>query len=296
MDRFRFGPAGIPNSFSGPSEGAIAFVRQLGLDAMELEFVKGIWMKEERAEIFRELSRKHDVVLTAHAPYYINLNSRKREVVEKSRTMILRSAELLHMAGGFSLVFHAGFYHGEEPKKVTERMKEEIGRIAREAEDRGVDVWIRPELMGKLSQWGDLEELLEVSAELEMVEPLIDFAHLHARHRGRYNSAEEWREVLSRYEEVLGSEALKRVHFHVSGINYGKKGEKNHLNLRESDLNYEELIEVFREFKLRGVVISESPSLEEDALLLKRLYESGKSGGNATRKERKGPHSLEKFL
>ena len=69
------------------------------------------------------------------------------------------------------------------------------------------------------------------------------------------------------------------MHIHISGINYGKNGEKNHVNLRESDLKFEDLLKVLKEFNVRGVVISESPNLEEDALLMKRTYEKIKGKG-----------------
>ena len=274
MDRLRFGPAGSPNSYSGPTEGAIAFVRQLGLDAMEMEFVKSIWLKPEKAEVFKELSKKYDVVLTAHAPYYINLNSRDPKKVEASIWRIIKSASVTYRAGGFSVVFHPAFYHDDKPDLVTEKMRRMFRRIEDELKERSIDIWVRPELMGRISQWGDLDELLDATAGFDLIEPAIDFAHLHARHVGRYNSAEEWREVLARYESVLGGDSLKRMHLHISGINYGRKGEKNHINLKESDLKYEELLSVLKEFHVKGVAISESPNLEEDALLLKRTYYS----------------------
>ena len=60
---------------------------------------------------------------------------------------------------------------------------------------------------------------------------------------------------------------------HVSGIEYGEKGEKNHVNLRQSDMNYKDLCKAWREFKVRGVVVSESPDIEGDALLMKKEFE-----------------------
>jgi deoxyribonuclease-4 len=59
---------------------------------------------------------------------------------------------------------------------------------------------------------------------------------------------------------------------HISGIEYDKNGEKKHLTLQESDLKYIELLEALKGFKVKGLVICESPSLEEDALLLRKTY------------------------
>ncbi len=240
---------------------------------MELEFVRGVWLKPERAEIFKKRAEENDVLYTAHGPYYINLNSPEKEKIKKSIERIVDSARALHQVGGFSLVFHAAYYMKDSPSKVTERMKALLREIRGILDERGYDVWLRPELMGKKSQWGDVGELLEVASEIEGVEPAIDFAHLHARYVGGYNTVEEWRKLLEAYEDVLGPEALKRMHIHISGIEYTKKGERRHVNLRESDLNYKGLLQVLKEFDVRGVIISESPNLEEDALLMKRTYQ-----------------------
>lgn len=125
--------------------------------------------------------------------------------------------------------------------------------------------------MGKRTQFGTLEEVLELSAEIEGVMPCIDFCHLHAR-EGKENSYQEFTKILSRVEECLGKEGLSNMHMHISGVEYGKNGEKKHLNLKESDFNYPILMKTLKEFKTRGRVIIESPILEQDALMLKQLY------------------------
>lgn len=274
VDRLRFGTAGIPISTPKRSTiDGIIHVRNLGLDAMELEFVRGVNIKPELAKKIKYVAKKHDVLLTAHAPYYINLNASEKAKVEASKRRIIQSAERLHQAGGWSVVFHAGYYLKQDPAKVYNRIKDALKEIEKELMDRGIEVWIRPELTGKPTQFGDLKEIVKLSEELEMVLPTIDFAHAHARNKGKCNSAEEWREMLSFMEDRLGREALDNMHIHVSGIEYTDKGEKRHLNLQESDMNWEDLLRVLKEFRVRGVVISESPNIEGDALLMKKKYE-----------------------
>lgn len=274
IDRLRFGTAGIPLSTPKPSTlTGIEQVRKLGLDAMELEFVRGVNITPELAKKIKYVARKNDVLLTAHAPYYINLNAAEKAKVEASKKRIIQSAERLHDAGGWSVVFHAGYYLKQDPSKVYEKIKNEIKDIVRVLQDKGIDVWIRPELTGKPTQFGNLKELIKLSQDVEQVLPAIDFAHCHARTGGKYNSIEEWREMLSLIEKELGREALDNMHIHISGINYSEKGEKNHLNLQESDLKWEDLLRVLKEFRVKGVVISESPNIEGDALLMKKKYE-----------------------
>lgn len=278
IDRLRFGTAGIPISTPKPSTiNGIIQVRTLGLDAMELEFVRGVNLKSEMAKKIGRVARENDVILTAHAPYYINLNAREREKIEASKKRIIQSARRLHDAGGWSVVFHAGYYLKQDPRRVYERIRDEIKDITRTLMDEGIEIWIRPELTGKPTQFGDLRELIKLSQDVEMVLPAIDFAHAHARNRGKCNSVEEWREMLSLMEDELGEKVLKNMHIHISGIEYTAKGERKHLNLQESDMMWEDLLRVLKEFGVRGVVISESPNIEGDAILMKKTYEALKS-------------------
>ncbi|NPA47265.1 MAG: TIM barrel protein [Thermococci archaeon] len=275
IDRLRFGTAGIPLSTPKRSTiDGIAHVRNLGLDAMEIEFVRGVNMKPELAKKLKYVARKNDVVLTAHAPYYINLNASEKAKVEASKRRIIQTAERLHDAGGWSVVFHAGYYLKQDPSKVYSRIKEALKDIERELLNRGVKVWIRPELTGKPTQFGDLKEITKLSEDVEMVMPAIDFAHAHARNAGKCNTEDEWRYMLSYIEDHLGREGLDNMHIHVSGIAYTTKGERNHLNLRDSDMRWEDLLKVLKEFRVKGVLISESPNIEKDALLMKRTYEA----------------------
>lgn len=70
----------------------------------------------------------------------------------------------------------------------------------------------------------------------------IDFSHLHARTNGRYNTYDEFCVILDETAKALGDRWVKNVHFHISGIEYGLKGEKRHHVLKESDLRYEALL------------------------------------------------------
>src|SRR3989338_7586162 len=102
--------------------------------------------------------------------------------------------------------------------------------------------------------------------------PCVDFAHFHARTNGKYNSYGEFSSILEKIEKSLGKSGLQNMHIHITGIEYGEKGEKNHLTLEESDLKYEELLKALKDFKVKGVVISESPNIEWDAMLMQKTF------------------------
>ncbi|MCK4936978.1 MAG: TIM barrel protein [Methanosarcinales archaeon] len=272
MNSLRFGTAGTPiSSSSRDSISGVERIRELGLQCMEVEFVRGVRMGAETAEKVGNVAAKNDVALSVHAPYYINLNSREIDKVDASRKRILDSAHISAIFGARGVVFHPAFYHDDPSEKVFGIVKTHLLEIAAQLEDEGFNILLRPETTGKGSQFGTLIELLEMSAELEGVMPCYDFSHMHAR-EGAQNSYDEFCGILGKIEDYLGREGLDNMHIHVSGIEYGSKGEKKHLILEESDMDYRGLISAWKEYSIRGTMICESPNLEGDALLLQEVY------------------------
>ncbi len=269
-----FGTAGTPvSSKENDSLSGIMRVHELGLGCMEIEFVRGVRMGEQTARRVGELAKQLDIRLSAHAPYYINLNG-DDETLIKSKERILNSARIGYICGAKSVVIHAGFCQGKTRREVYWKIKNQLIGIMEQLKSEGVDITLRIETMGRNSQFGSLDEVLEIT-EVDGVLPCIDFSHLHAL-TGKNNSRDEFAMILSRVEDRLGKEGLDNMHIHVSGIEYSDKGEKRHLVFAESDFKYRELAQAFADFDIQGMVISESPNLEEDALAMKREYDGFK--------------------
>jgi deoxyribonuclease IV len=267
-----FGTAGIPRSAKGNNSiSGIERLRELDLDCMELEFVQGVRMGEKGAENVLEAAEKRNIALSVHAPYYINLNSPEEEKLKASQERIYQAARIGSLCGAESIVLHAAFYQKSSKQDTYKRVSKALKKITGQLRDEGIRAVLRPETMGKRTQFGTLEEVLALSTEIEGVMPCLDFSHMHAR-EGKENSYSEFMVILSKVEETLGKEGLSNMHMHISGIKYDKNGEKKHLTLKESDFNYPELLRAIKEFEIGGLVICESPSLEEDALLLRRIY------------------------
>jgi len=272
MDKLIFGTAGIPISTEPrTTENGIKQVKKLGLGAMELEFVRSINITKEKAPNIKTIAESEKIVLTCHAPYYINLNSMEKAKLEASKKRIIDSARIAKHCGAWSVCFHPGFYMKLEKEKVYEKIKGCLSEIVSKLKSEQNNIWIRPETMGKHTSFGTLNEILKLSSELDNVMPCIDFAHLHALN-GKNNTYNEFCDILGAVEKVLGKKGLQNIHAHVSGINYTEEGERNHLCLQDSDFNYKELIRALKEYKTQGVVISESPNIEQDALLMKKLF------------------------
>jgi len=270
----RIGTAGIPASAKPQTTpDGIRRLAELGLDHMEIEFVRGVRMGEKTARTVGELAEELSISLTVHAPYYINLNSADPEKIEASKKRIVQAAKVGAAAGAVSVTFHAAFYHDDDPQQVYQLVKGHMEDMLEELARSGVKIRLSPETTGGPTQFGTLEELIRLGQDLPGVYPCVDFAHLYARSLGEYNSYQHFAGVLQSIRDGLGAEALKAMHMHLSGIEYGPRGEKRHVPLEETELDYRAVLQALVDFDVAGWLTCESPILEEDALILKGLYE-----------------------
>ena len=270
--RLRFGTSGIPRSSAKPGTvHGIRRARELGLDHLEMAWVNGVRMSDESADAIREAARECDVSLTAHAPYYVNLCGAD-DVVERSHARLSECARLGTRCGAESFCFHAGFYGTLGHEEANRRVQAGLESLSRAAREAGHTIDIRTELTGKATQVGSLEEVLAWSAAVPGVLPCIDFSHRYARDLGAHNTYDEFVATLEAIGRALGRPALDRLHIHISGIQYGPKGERKHEPLLETAFAWRELLRALKDLRVGGWVVSESPCMEDDALLLQRTY------------------------
>jgi deoxyribonuclease-4 len=273
MSNLLFGTAGIPLSTWPQETGeGIRRVAALGLDCMEIEFVQGVYLDEAHAKAMAGIAKNNKVRLSVHAPYYLNFNAHEPPKLHSSQGMLHKAARIAALCGAKSIVFHPGFYLGDPPELVYRTVKTALREVLDKLDADDNPVTLRPESAGKPSQFGTIDELIMLANDLPKLSPCIDFAHWHARAGGN-NSYEEFSGLLRDLKKKLGETALQDMHIHVSGIEYGKSGEKKHLPIRSSDLRYEDLLRALKDHGAGGTVISESPNREEDALLLKESYQ-----------------------
>jgi deoxyribonuclease IV len=272
---FQFGTVGSPLAAPkkpGGSVGAIEFSKSIGLNTLELGWVQSVRVTEVTCAAIKAKADEHGFSLSVHAPYFINLNALDDEW-PKSRKRLMDAAIYGNLAGATDIIFHPGSYFGNDPKEVLKLAIPRLQGCVDELRKAGNPVTLRPETMGKSAMLGSFEDTLAMSKAIEGVEPCLDFAHLHARPGdGTMNTYEEWSALLKIYQKVLGKKALKRLHIHLSGIEYGPKGEKNHLPVAESDLKLNLLFKALTDFNCAGRILCESPIMEEDALNMKKAW------------------------
>ncbi len=272
---FKFGTVGSPSGTPkkpGGSIGAIEFSKSIGLEAMELGWVQSVRVTEATCAAIKSACGTQSVDVSVHAPYFINLNASAEEW-PKSRKRLMDAAHYGYLAGATDIVFHCGSYFGGDPGEVLKVAIPRLKGCVDELKKKGDNVTLRPETMGKSAMLGSFEDTLAMSAAMDKVQPCIDFAHLHARPGdGSMNTFEEWSRLLKTYQKELGKDALKHLHIHLSGIEYGPKGERNHLPLAEADLDLKALFRALKAYKCAGRILCESPIMEEDALKMKKTW------------------------
>lgn len=275
-EKIRFGTVGSPSSTPKPgTPAAIEHIRRLGLDHLEIAWVQSVRVSDETCAEIKAAAEKYNVTLSIHAPYYINLNSQTVDLMAKSDERLLAAARKGYLAGARDIIFHPGSYHQQPEEQVYERAKEKLLEITGILREEGVDVNLRPETMGKSAMFGNLDEVVQLSRDVPGVLPCLDWAHLHARTGdGSFNSYEEFSAALDKVKAVLGEEGLHNLHFHLSGIAYGPKGEKNHIPLNEADIRYRDLLQAFVDYGVQATAAVEAPEPFHvtDAMVFQSTY------------------------
>ena len=272
-DRPRFGPAGVSPAFKElklPVDEFPKYLRDEGLDAFEYQAVR--WgakpqMKREVAEKLGANAREHDVWLTVHGSYFINFCG-NAETIEASKNRLIACATAADWMGAHLVGFHPGFYGKRPPKEALELCVKAMNDVVESMRSLGIaKVKLGPETTGKPSQLGSLDEVLTLCKRADSTEPVIDWAHIHAREGGRMKTAGDFRVLTNEIGKRLGSDAVRNLHCHFTRVEFTEKGEKCHHILDETEYgpDFQCLATIIAELDLKPVIISESPVLDVDA-------------------------------
>lgn len=268
----RFGPAGNPGGFRGKTTEVCDYIRGRGLDAYEYQATYGVRISKQSAQRLKKNAKDNDVLVSMHAPYYINLSSPKEDVVERSIQRLIQSARAADWMDAYRIVFHPGFYTTYTPIKAMKKFHQATEDLTEQLEALNIcDYTFAPETTGKKSQLGSLEEIIEICQVHENFVPTVDFAHLHARSGGEIRGRDDYAEIFQKLENELG---LKSLHSHFTRIEFTDKGERRHHVLFEDDYGppLQPLLEEILERGWDVTLICETPFLDDDALLMQEAY------------------------
>jgi len=267
----RIGQAGIPLSCKGRTnkDGLVYTKKILDLNAIEIQFVRGLYvMEDEEAQFMKDYAKENDVEMHVHAPYYINLAGSGEELnisIEK----ILYSARIADKMGAKTVVIHPGFYGEHTEKKTSKKIIKNVKKIQGIFKKEKIKVKLGIETMGKQKVFGSLDEIIEICNNVKGVTPVVGLGHIHARTNGGLKKREDFEEVFAKLKPLR----LKHYLIHLTGVMYENGNEYYHIPIKKGDMPLAPLIEIILDKNLNVTFISESPLLEHDAVYIRLQVE-----------------------
>ena len=261
--KIRIGPAGMPISAKPGAINGLKRASELGLNALEIEFVRNTYMNNEEAKKVGEEAKKLGIELSIHGSYFVNFCSTDKKKLEESKKRILDAAERAHYMKANVVVFHPGYRGKLNDKEAYEICRDACRDMIKRMYEKGInDLNLGLESAGKKSAFGNLDENIRLSKEIKNCIPVIDFAHIYAVNGGKID-----------YKEIFEKlKFLKHIHSHFSGIQYSDKGELRHLEIKVNKPDFNELAKEILKRKLDITIINESPRLEMDCLIMKDVF------------------------
>ncbi|MHA3962404.1 MAG: TIM barrel protein [Candidatus Thorarchaeota archaeon SMTZ1-45] len=279
MNKVLFGPAGYPNEARGNVQRVFTILREAGMDALEYAAVYGLQTKDEKARLIGKLAKESGVSMSLHAAYYISLASKTSRIRESSKKRLIKALKFAPLMNVKRIVFHPGSLGGLGEIEAHTVIREGLKSVWQTAGDLGGGALLAPEVAGKLSAYGSLEQVIRLCQEVDGCIPTIDWAHLYARSQGEINDRESYLKVLNRFEDELGELFVDNMHFHISGISFTGKGEVAHRPLGEEwGPDILPLVEIVQECGYKPTFISESTNPLQGALYAKFLFEELEKG------------------
>lgn len=276
----RFGPSsndesfyadGLQNSIDAP-----AWIHNKGLNAYEYSFGRGYRMSTKTAIELGKNAKENNILLSIHAPYYINFANPDDEMAEKSYQYILTGLKILRAMGGKHLVFHAGTETKQERSVALNLIDKRLDILIKKIYEAGLDdMFICPETMGKQAQIGTWKEIIDFCAKDKILLPTFDFGHIYALSVGTFGSYDDYRQVFEYAIEKLGYNRAKNCHIHFSKIMYSQKGEVKHLNYTDEGYgpDFAPCAKAIKDLKLTPTIICESAGhMAQDSIIYQNIY------------------------
>jgi len=280
----RFGPSGNDAKFYAEgynsSLDAPKWLSDMGLNALELNFGRGIRMKAETAKAIGDAARKYNISISVHAPYYINLASDDKAAVQKSYEYIAKCIEMLDLIdasdGANRVVIHTGSQKDLTRQVAVENCRKNLKWVADKLKQNGFKNFLLCiETMGRYKAIGTFTEIFDLCDIDDCIVPTVDFGHINAIEQGELQRNPE--RMVEIVEYMLSKIGNKPFHIHFQPTTFHEKGEHKHTNLADEKwaFPFEPLARVLKEKKLEPIIICESQLImAQDALKLKKIYEN----------------------
>jgi len=274
LNQVRFGPAGYPAAAKGNLERVFQMLVDAGMNALEYAAVHGLRTGEEKARQIGKLAKQYEISMSLHAAYYINLASKDTQIRERSRQRLIKGLRFAPWMAVKRIVFHPGTHGGLSKEQAYTVIRDSLQTVWEEAGHQGGGAFLAPEIAGKLSMFGSIEQIIKLCQDVEGCIPTIDWAHVHARRQGDLETRNDYMKIIEQFERELGDLFLDNMHFHISAITFTEKGEASHQSFGgEWGPDLYPLMELVNEVGYKPTFICESPNPLQGALYAKILLE-----------------------
>lgn len=278
----RIGPSGNSDSFYATGRKHTveepAWLHTLGLNAFEYSFGRGVSLSDPTAEKIRLEAEKYDVEFSAHAPYYTNFANPDDDMIEKSIGYVAATVRAVRKMGGHRAVVHPGALGKAERAEAMARAMETFARLASYLDREGfTDYLVCIETLGKIRQFGRVEEVIELCKLHPNFYPCYDFGHINCYTGGALRGYDDYKRIIDQTGEALGAEKTSHMHIHFSKIEYGAGGEVRHLTFADTVFGpeYAPLAGVIDEYGLEPFIVCESAgTMADDALIMKKMHKN----------------------
>lgn len=129
------------------------------------------------------------------------------------------------------------------------------------------------ETTGSVKELGSLEDVIDIVKRTKDTEPIVNWAHIHARGSGALRTEDDFRRVYDKIRAEVGQSWLNNAYFLFSGVSYGPSGMIRQIPLKDSDISLSTMIRQTISFGVKGTLIFEDP--EKEKFILKILEDLG---------------------
>ena len=206
----------------------------------------------------KELAKKFNIELAIHHP------SLGDQPDEELKTF----CNISSIMDCRSFIIHPTFYSRMPHEQALKLAVYKINEITTNLR---VKAKIGIETTGRSDHVGSLEDVVDIVKRTHGTEPVINWAHLHARGYGALRTENDYMRVLSKLKHEVGHAWVSNAYFMFSGVSYGPQGEIKHIPLRTSDMQLRHMIKECMAMDVKGTLILEDP--EKEKLVLRMLEE-----------------------
>jgi deoxyribonuclease-4 len=254
-----YGPS-IEHEVDSPGD-IVAGLLARGMSACEIPPSGKFWNDYAAATELGERAAAADISLSLHAPIAGFMGHAERgKKLNMAFGMLDHSAGIAKAARCEVVVFHPGFLLGRAREDAIDAVVEQLGELRERLVKKDRLVPFGVEVMGRVRDLGSLEDVCEIASRVDFVQPVLDFAHMHATSDGAYLETDAFAEALAKADAVMDPD--QPFHIHFSDIQYANRNETRHLPYGDGTLRADPLREALGRFDRPATVISESPDAE----------------------------------